>query len=228
VKKIKSLFCRNYDGDHLVRPEVVEGSEWVLAGEGVPTRKWDGTSCMVRDGALFKRYDRKLHRGGFQKKQAGETLTEGDFKSAPADWEACEAAPNLHTGHWPGWIPVSDKPEDCWHREALAYHKGYAVAMEQVTNSRCFALLRDGTYELIGPKVQNNAELWGFHERVPHGCDALPPFRLDDAIALFSSIRRFLSDTPMEGIVWHHPDGRMVKIKSKDFGIKWPPPRAAP
>jgi len=23
----------------------------------------------------------------------------------------------------------------------------------------------------------------------------------------------------MEGIVWHHPDGRMVKIKGVDFGI---------
>ena len=26
----------------------------------------------------------------------------------------------------------------------------------------------------------------------------------------------------VEGIVWHHPDGRMVKIKRKDFGFKWP------
>jgi hypothetical protein len=25
----------------------------------------------------------------------------------------------------------------------------------------------------------------------------------------------------IEGIVWHHPDGRMVKIKKKDFGYKW-------
>ena len=25
--------------------------------------------------------------------------------------------------------------------------------------------------------------------------------------------------TPFEGIVWHHPNGRMVKIKARDFGI---------
>ena len=28
---------------------------------------------------------------------------------------------------------------------------------------------------------------------------------------------------PIEGIVWHHPDGRMAKIKARDFGIQWPP-----
>ena len=32
----------------------------------------------------------------------------------------------------------------------------------------------------------------------------------------------WLAQFPIEGIVWHHEDGRMVKIKAKDFGIKWP------
>ena len=32
MKKIPSLFCRNYDGDRLVRDEIVPGSEWVAAG----------------------------------------------------------------------------------------------------------------------------------------------------------------------------------------------------
>ena len=35
MKKVISLFRRNYDTDHLVRDEVVEGAEWVIAGEGV-------------------------------------------------------------------------------------------------------------------------------------------------------------------------------------------------
>lgn len=43
MKKIKSLFKRNYETDHLVRDEVVEGSEWVLEGHGVGTLKIDGT-----------------------------------------------------------------------------------------------------------------------------------------------------------------------------------------
>ena len=54
MRKIISLFQRNYDGDRLVRNEVVPGAEWVLAGEGIATRKYDGTCCMVRDGKLYK------------------------------------------------------------------------------------------------------------------------------------------------------------------------------
>jgi hypothetical protein len=57
VQKIVSLFQRNYDGDRLVRDEVTPGAEWVVAGEGVATRKFDGTCCCVRDGRLYKRYD---------------------------------------------------------------------------------------------------------------------------------------------------------------------------
>jgi hypothetical protein len=26
--------------------------------------------------------------------------------------------------------------------------------------------------------------------------------------------------TNIEGIVWHHPDGRMAKLKLRDFGVK--------
>lgn len=50
MKKTVSLFARNYDGDRLVRDELIPGAEWVVAGEGVATRKLDGTCCLVRDG----------------------------------------------------------------------------------------------------------------------------------------------------------------------------------
>jgi hypothetical protein len=45
MRKIITLFQRNYESDRLVRDEVVPGAEWVLAGEGVATRKFDGTSA---------------------------------------------------------------------------------------------------------------------------------------------------------------------------------------
>ncbi len=92
MQKIISLFQRNYDGDRLVRDEVVPGAEWVIAGEGVATRKWDGTAVLVRDGRLFARYDAK--RG----------------KTPPAGWEAAQE-PDPVTGHWPGWIEAT-RPED--------------------------------------------------------------------------------------------------------------------
>lgn len=39
MKKIISLFQRNYDGNRLVRDELVPGSEWVQEGLGIATRK---------------------------------------------------------------------------------------------------------------------------------------------------------------------------------------------
>ena len=95
MQKIISLFKRNYDGDHLVRDEVVPGAEWVLAGEGVATRKWDGTACKIADGLLYKRFDAK----------AG--------KEPPLDFEPAQPEPDPVSGHWPGWVPVGpDEPAD--------------------------------------------------------------------------------------------------------------------
>src|SRR3954470_4475286 len=61
MKKIPSLFARNHDTNGLVRNEVTPGCEWVLAGEGVATRKHDGACCMFRAGEFYKR--RTLRKG---------------------------------------------------------------------------------------------------------------------------------------------------------------------
>lgn len=99
MKKIKTLFKID-PVTHLLTNEVVEGSEWVINGEGITYEKFNGTACMIRDGKLYKRYDRKAN------------------KSAPEGWEPCENEPDKKSGHWPGWLPVSEtNPEDQWHRE---------------------------------------------------------------------------------------------------------------
>jgi hypothetical protein len=46
MRKIVSLFKRDYEGTRLVHDEAVPGAEWVLAGEGTATRKFDGTCCI--------------------------------------------------------------------------------------------------------------------------------------------------------------------------------------
>jgi hypothetical protein len=188
MKKIISLFQRNYDGDRLVRNEVVPGAEWVLAGEGVATRKFDGTCCMIRDGKLYKRYEVKP--GG----------------TPPKNFEP-ENEVDENTGKQQGWVPVGDGPEDRWHREAKVTGRNWVVPAAQFAE--------DGTYELIGPKVQGNPEQCVEHYLVRHGCEELPSCPRD-----YDGIRRWLSTNNVEGIVWHHPDGRMVKIKAKDFGLK--------
>jgi hypothetical protein len=190
MRKIVSLFQRNYDGDRLVRDEVVPGADWVVAGEGTPTRKWDGTACMLRAGILFKRYDAK--RG----------------KTPPAGFEPAQEDADAVTGHWPGWLPVGEGPEDRWHREALA-------------NS---GPLTDGTYELVGPKVQGNAEHLVRHILVPHGRDILDGVPRD-----FAGIEAYLAAHDIEGIVWWRdpadPDCDKAKIKTKDFGLRRAPRR---
>jgi hypothetical protein len=177
MKKIISLFQRNYDGDRLVRNELVPGSEWVQNGDGVATRKFDGTCAMVQGGKLFKRYDAK------------------QGKQPPAGFMPAQD-PDPVTGHWPGWIDVSDKPEDRWFVEAKD------------------SALPDGTYELCGPKVQNNPEGFSKHVLIPHGKEIL------DAPRTFDELKVWFVGKNIEGIVWHRGNGEMVKIKAKDFGIK--------
>jgi hypothetical protein len=173
MQKIISLFQRNYEGDRLVRDEAVPGAEWVLSGEGKATRKWDGMCCMVRGGRLFKRYDCKKGR------------------TPPANFEPVQDADPV-TGHWPGWVPVGDGPEDKWFR---------AAAIPPA----------DGTYELCGPKVQGNPEGFDSHFLVPHIAEQV------DAPRTYQALKEWFKDRDIEGIVWHHPDGRMVKIKKRDF-----------
>lgn len=182
MRKIISLFKRDYEGTRLVYDEVVPGAEWVLSGEGVATQKHDGTCCLVRGGRLYKRYE--LKRG----------------RQAPAGFEAAQEADPV-TGDIPGWVPVGEGAEDRWHR----------AAWDALTDGPP----PDGTYELIGPKVQGNPEDVWTHLLVRHGCAPL-----EDAPRDFEGLKAYLAETPIEGIVWHHPDGRMVKIKARDFGIK--------
>lgn len=203
MKKIPSVFQRNYETDRQCRDEVVEGCEWVLAGEGIATIKWDGTCCLIKNGRLYRRYDRKLTKAAHKQKRAGKTgpWVESDCKPAPDGWIACEPEPNQHTGHWPGWLLVGDEPESEWHREAFANFD-----IDQ----------GPGTYELVGPKVQGNPHGLESHTLWKHGTIIVTVVRN------YAAIRDHLSNLEREGIVFHHPDGRMAKVKRRDFGLAWP------
>ena len=43
---------------------------------------------------------------------------------------------------------------------------------------------------------------------------------LTDCPTDFDGLKLYLEHRDIEGIVWHHPDGRMVKIKKRDFGFR--------
>ena len=77
-----------------------------------------------------------------------------------------------------------------------------------------------GTYELIGPKVQGNPEGQARHRLVSHRDPLL--ILNGPAGRTFDELELWLTGKDLEGIVWHHEDDRMAKIKLSDFGLKRP------
>jgi hypothetical protein len=182
MKKIPTLFVRDPDRPKYVTRDVTPGCEWVLAGEGVATRKYDGACAMVRDGVLYKRREWK------------------DGAKAPQGFEEVEYDSN--TGKHFGWVPVdSSDPGDRWFIEAVS---------NRIDNG---AFLPDGTYELVGPKVQGNPESYERHWLIPHA----EAQRFFDVPRDFDGLRDWLLARPHEGVVFHHEDGRMAKVKRRDF-----------
>lgn len=185
MKKIPTLFKRDFTklGNPIIA-EYNDNTDWVIAGEGVATRKYDGTSVLIRSGRMFKRYEYK------------------DGKTPPPDFE--EADYDTTTGKHVGWVAVGWGSEDKWFREAIKGGNPDKVS------------LLDGTYELLGPKVQGNPEKFSKHQLKKHSLAT----EYENVPIEFDALKKWLADKDIEGLVWHHPDGRMVKIKKKDFGLK--------
>lgn len=205
MKKTPIVFLMDYEKDQITQA-VRPGCEWVVAGEGVATVKFDGQAALWKDGKLWKRYDRKLT------KQAQSRLNRGQdlgplrlelFKDPPAGFEPCELQPDPVSYHWPGWVPVaSDNPADKWFTQALAHLET--------------PLVEGQTYELVGPSLARNVYGLERHELWRHGQEAVDlPDRSFDVIAAY------LANHDIEGLVFHHPDGRMAKIRRKDFKLFW-------
>jgi hypothetical protein len=183
MQKIPTLFRRDPDNMRHVLPEVTEGCEWVLAGEGIPTRKYDGT-CVMFDGVRW---------------WARREVKEG--KETPANFQSLSTDEN--TGKTVGWEPIDQSP----------FVKFWAEAEMHIASLYPSSTPPTGTYELYGPKINGNPEGIDAHRMVPHGIH-----ELNDGERTYESIKAILSDDyPYEGIVWHHPDGRMAKIKRRDF-----------
>ncbi len=192
MKKIPTIFNRDWEGDRsLVTEEINPQAKWVFDGEGLPYQKLDGTCCKIQAGKFFKR--REVKKG--KEDPAGFILEQHDEI----------------TGKRIGWVEVGESKEDKYHREAL-FASQHRTLMCNNDN------IRDATYELIGPKVQGNPENKESHEIIPH--DALRLLIPNEPPLEFTSLKAWLSNKDIEGIVWHHEDGRMAKIKLRDFGLK--------
>ena len=177
MKKIPTIFKRDFSNKGSLLNELNPYCVWVFNGEGVATRKYDGTCVKLERNKYFKR--REVKKG----KKIPDGFIEEEF--------------DKNTGKHIGWIEVdiNDKSNK-WHIEALRTD------------------LKDGTYELLGPKIQGNPEKYDSHFLIKHSEAVI----FLDMPRNFNGIKQFLADKDIEGIVFHHPDGRMAKIKKRDFG----------
>ncbi|MFI5836227.1 hypothetical protein ACIA5A_21385 [Micromonospora sp. NPDC051300] len=105
MRKIPTLFRRDPDDRRRVLPEATPECRWVLDGEGVATRKYDGTCLLLdEDGDWWAR--REVKPGGAHPPGYRPVMTD-------------EA-----TGKTVGWEPIAQSSFATFHAEALAAHRG--------------------------------------------------------------------------------------------------------
>ncbi len=192
MKKIPTYFDRDWEGD---RSRVVDRVN--------PACEWvaagEGVATRKIDGACCMIRAGRLYKRREVKYEALVNQSDADFEVVDTDTTTRKAV---------GWAPVGDGPEDQWFREALR-------------EARALGQGQDGTYELCGPKVQGNPENYARHTLVRHDrlklpySDGAPPRD-------FEGLRAWMDGREIEGIVWHHQDGRMAKLKLRDFGLRRP------
>jgi len=122
-------------------------------------------------------------------------------KQKPANGIPCQDEDPI-TGHHPYWVPCTF---------GSAENKYFWQAFDSLDS------IIEGTYELCGPKVKGNPEHLQRHKLIKHGSVVL-----DINDFSYEGLKTYLSDpkNDIEGIVFHHKDGRMCKIRKSDFGFK--------
>jgi hypothetical protein len=200
MKKISTLFTINHDTE-MATNEVRSENLWVMNGEGIATIKYDGSSCLFKNGTLWKRWDRKLKKNFLKQSKKEKENFKPElhmFKDISGVVIPCIKEPDPITHHFPHWkmIDINNK-EDCFHFEALEQEN---------------SLIENSTYELIGKKVNGNLHELYNHKLIKHGKEEHLIHNYS-----FEGIKQALFNLNKEGLVFHHPDGRMAKIRRKDM-----------
>ena len=97
MKKISTLYKKDPNNLSRVINEVAPENKWVIDGDGIATRKFDGTATAIINGELYKRHDvkkgKEVHKNAIPCQEPDEV-----------------------TGHWPHWVKCDrNNPADKWH-----------------------------------------------------------------------------------------------------------------
>lgn len=192
MEKIPTLFLRSDVEPSRVVEEVTPGCEWVLAGEGYATRKWDGTNIRVT----------------IRRARDAQGLVLKDHTSIGIEKRRNPSREDRARGAEPGYVTA--------HRSDPADKHIFAAV-----DATDFSLWPDGLWpcEAVGPKIQGGVES-DQPMLVPFSVPGWAIAQREGGLASrsFESLASYLSPGHFEGLVFHHPDGRMAKIKGRDFG----------
>lgn len=159
-----------------------------------PLCKWvfdgEGEAYQKLDGTACMINDKRLFKRRAVRKG----------RLVPLGFVEVDYDPNTETVF--GWVPVY------MHDAVNKYHI-------EAFNDLC-GNFADGTYELVGPAINGNPEKAVSHCLIPHNFIKFPNVPRD-----YDGLKCFLeSNADMEGLVFHHEDGRMAKIKHRDFDFQ--------
>jgi hypothetical protein len=191
MQKIPTAFLRDENDRKYVTDVPNPDCAWVFEGAGSATRKFDGTCVMLDEhGDWWAR--REVKPG----------------KTPPAGF--VEVAFDNATEKTVGWEPIAQSAFAKWQAEAVDN-------IESIGDDERDVPWAPGTFELIGPKINGNPERRAEHTLVRHS--HAEAFSFDDrSYAELRRILLFLNEKyGYEGVVFHHEDGRMAKLKSRDL-----------
>lgn len=191
MQKIPTLFERDPADMSRVTARVTPGCEWVFQGEGVPTRKWDGTNVRVTVARNVP-----VERG------LASVLATLEKRRNPTREEKAAGAE-------PGYALASRSDPADKHIFAALDATAFTVWPEGLWSA-----------EALGPKIQGGID--GDRPMlVPFSVPgwALTHALIPQPVRTFEGLATYLRDGAIEGVVFHHSDGRMAKIKARDFGV---------
>lgn len=174
--------------DHKVIDDWQEGCEWVLSAHGVATEKLDGMNVRLTvRNGTIVRLEKRRNPSKRQKHEGIATPWYVDMDEYGSEDKWLVIA--AHNTKTEIW-PDGEHP--C---EAVGPHiQGNSLALEEAV---CVPFKLYPEWLLLTPPP-------------PRSFEALKAYLMD-----FES--QYSAGHQGEGIVWHHPDGRMAKIKRKDF-----------
>lgn len=165
MKKLNTLFKKDPNDLGRVINEVNPENEWAFT-DGIPTRKFDGTSCTIINGELYKRFDLKKGR---KLPPNAIPCQEPDEKSGHhPHWIKCDRNDNSNKYHFEAFDKLECKSEGTYELcgEKVQGNPEKVKGHELIEHGCERLSLEDDSFEYIKQYLNNN-DIEGivFHHR---------------------------------------------------------------